>query len=93
MIMHIGSDVIIPTKNIIAIISFDIIECAECNIEFLKIARDKGLIKNILGDEKPKSFIITNIDGKNIIYMSSISSVTLAKRLSDQNNIYVEEVK
>lgn len=90
MIMHIGSDVVVPTKNIIAIINLDIIESAECNIEFLKIAKDEGFIEDAFGDEKPKSLIITDIDGRNAIYMSPISSVTLARRMATDQNIYFD---
>lgn len=79
MFLHIGGDVVIPVKNIIAILDIDTTTFSKDTKEFLKIAEEEGFIKSISYD-LPKTFIITEVDKKSIIYLSPISSVTLNKR-------------
>lgn len=78
MFLHLGENVVIPLKEIIAI--FDINSTTNADTKsFLKIAEEEGFIKRITEDD-PKSFILTERNKKSIIYLSPISSVTLAKR-------------
>jgi extracellular matrix regulatory protein B len=79
MFLHIGGDVVIPMKNVIAIMDIDTTTISKDTKEFLKIAEEEGLIKSI-SEDLPKSFIITETDKKSKIYLSPISSVTLQKR-------------
>lgn len=48
-------------------------------IQFLRLAEEDGFVERIT-DEKPKSFIIAEVDNKSKIYLSPISSTTLTKR-------------
>lgn len=85
MFLHLGGNVVIPLKEVISI--FDINSTSNIDTRhFLKIAEEEGFIKNI-SKESPKSFIVTERDKKSIIYLSPISSITLAKRCS-----FVEEL-
>lgn len=43
------------------------------------MAEEDGFVERIT-DEKPKSFIIAEVDKKSKIYLSPISSSTLSKR-------------
>ncbi len=86
MFLHIGGDVVIPIKNIIAIMDIDKTTISKDTREFLKIAEEEGFIETISND-LPKSFIITEIDKKSKIYLSPISSVTLQKRSGFVQNI------
>jgi hypothetical protein len=89
MFLHIGGDVVIPIKNIIAILDIDTTTISKDTKEFLKIAEEEGFVESISYD-LPKSFIITEIDKKSKIYLSPISSVTLHKRagyLDDISNV------
>lgn len=79
MFLHIGGDVVIPVKNIIAILDIEKTTVSKDTKEFLKIAEEEGFIENI-SEDLPKSFIITEIDKKSKIFLSPISSVTLQKR-------------
>lgn len=79
MFLHIGGDVVIPMKNIIAIFDIESTTISKDTKEFLKIAEEEGFITAISND-LPKSFIITETDKKSKIYLSPISSVTLQKR-------------
>lgn len=79
MFLHIGGDVVVPIKNIIAIMDLESTTLSKDTREFLSIAEEEGFIESI-SDDIPKSFIITEIDKKSKIYLSPISSVTLQKR-------------
>lgn len=86
MFLHIGGDVVIPVKNIIAIFDIESTTISKDTKEFLTIAEEEGFIKSI-SEDLPKSFIITETDKKSKIYLSPISSVTLQKRSS-----FVDEI-
>ena len=79
MFLHLGGDVVIPMKNVIAILDIETTTLSRDTREFLKIAEEEGFIKAISND-LPKTFIITETDKKSKIYLSPISSVTLQKR-------------
>jgi ribosomal protein S8 len=81
MFLHIGADVVVPVKNIIAIFDIDNTTISKDTREFLKVAEEEGFIESISTD-LPKSFIITEVDKKSKIYLSPISSTTLQKRSS-----------
>lgn len=86
MFLHIGGDVVVPIKNVIAIMDIDTTTISKDTKEFLKVAEEEGFIKSI-SDDLPKSYIITETDKKSKIYLSPISSVTLQKRSSFLNDI------
>lgn len=86
MFLHIGGDVVIPVRNIIAILDIDTTTVSKDTKDFLKIAEEEGFIESITND-LPKSFIITETDKKSKIYLSPISSITLQKRSSFVNDI------
>jgi len=86
MFLHIGGDVVLPLKNIIAIMDIETTTISKDSKDFLKVAEEEGFIESISQD-LPKSFIITEIDKKSKIYLSPISSVTLQKRSGFINDI------
>lgn len=89
MFLHIGGDVVIPMRNVIAILDIETTTLSRDTKDFLKVAEEEGFIEAISND-LPKTFIITEIDKKSKIYLSSISSVTLNKRagyIDDISNI------
>lgn len=86
MFLHLGGDVVIPLKNIIAIMDIETTTISKASKEFLKIAEEEGFIETISNDI-PKSFIITENNKKSKIYLSPISSVTLQKRTEFLNGI------
>lgn len=86
MFLYIGGDVVIPTKNIIAIMDIETTTISKASKEFLSIAEEEGFIISI-SEDLPKTFIITESDKKSKIYLSPISSVTLQKRSGFINEI------
>ena len=89
MFLHIGGDVVIPIKNVIAILDIETTTISKDSKDFLRIAEEEGFIQAI-SEDLPKSFIITEVDKKSKIYLSPISSITLQKRsgfIEDISNI------
>lgn len=78
MFLHLGENLVIPIKEVIAIFDIESSSNVDTN-RFLKIAEEDGFIKRITKDT-PKSFVLTERNKKSIIYLSPISSVTLVKR-------------
>ncbi|WP_352418583.1 extracellular matrix regulator RemB [Proteiniborus sp.] len=89
MFLHIGKDLVIPLKELIAIIDAESALKLEDTKNFLKVAGEEGFIYDI-SEGKIKSYIITEkVDKdkdnfsevrKSVIYGSNISSTTLLKR-------------
>jgi len=90
MFLHIGGNVVVPAKNIIAIFDIDTTTISKDTRDFLKVAEEEGFIEAISND-LPKSFIITEVDKKSKIYLSPISSTTLQKRSSYIKNMSIEK--
>ncbi|MGE4283115.1 MAG: extracellular matrix regulator RemB [Clostridia bacterium] len=86
MFLHLGGDVVVRLKNVIAIMDLETTTISKISKEFLTIAEEEGFIENI-SEDLPKSFIITEVDKKSKIYLSPISSVTLYKRAS-----YIDDI-
>lgn len=74
MFLHLGSDRVIPSKNIIAITDMKIVKSG-INQDFIQRKRTEKLVEDI-SEGNAKSFIIT--DKK--VYLSTISTLTLKKR-------------
>ncbi len=79
MFLHIGSNEIVLMKDIIAIMDIERTTTSQTTRKYLKKCEEKGIIQTI-GDDIPKSFIITREEGKDKVYLSPISSSTLNKR-------------
>ncbi|SFG90602.1 protein of unknown function [Desulfotomaculum arcticum] len=79
MFLHLGGDVIVPKKEIVAILDIRS-KASAITKEFLEIAGDEGFIINISTSGKEKTYVITN----NEIYLSPISCTTLKKRALSQ---------
>jgi hypothetical protein len=79
MFLHIGADIVIPLKNVIAILDMDTTTISKDTRDFLKTAEEEGFVESISND-LPRTFVITEQDKKSKIYLSPISSVTLQRR-------------
>lgn len=83
MVLHLGGDMVIPNKEIIAILKYDLNDF-EISKEFFKISEEEGFINYICAPEKAKSYILT----EKKIYVSPISTATLQKRGKDLSYLY-----
>jgi len=84
--LHLGENVVVPVKDIIGIFDMETTMYSADTIQFLRLAEEDGFVYRITS-EKPKSFIIAEVDKKSKIFLSPISSATLCKR---SVNIYNE---
>lgn len=75
MFLHLGGDVVVLKKDVIAI--FDVrTKLSPVTKEFIEIAKDEGFIKNISSQNKEKAYVVTTRE----IFLSPISCATLKKR-------------
>lgn len=76
MFLHLGADVIVPKKDVIAIIDIKNHHKSRITDEFLQVADEEGFIRHVTEQGKAKSFVLTT----KHVYYSPISSSTLKKR-------------
>ena len=79
MFLHLGGDTVVFMRDIIAIFDYNTAISSNDTKEFLSIAKEEGFVR-VISEDTPKSFILTEIDKKSVVYLSPISSTTLKKR-------------
>ena len=84
MYLHIGSNIVIENKNIIGIFDIDKLTIQKTAREYLSLAEKNGQIENVSPYDIPKSFIVTNENNGQKIYISPLNVQTLLKRLSEK---------
>ena len=85
MFLHLGENVVVPIKDVIGIFDLQTTMYSSDTIQFLRMAEEDGFVERIT-DDKPKSFVIGEVDKKSKIYLSPISSSTLTKRTDLEYN-------
>lgn len=85
MFLHLGENVVVPIKDIIGIFDLQNTMYSSDTTQFLRLAEEDGFVERIT-KEKPKSFVIAEVDKKSKIYLSPISSSTLTKRTGIEYN-------
>ena len=79
MYLSIGNDMAVRTSAVIGIFDLDNTTVTKRGREFLSAAEKEGLV--VPCDDLPKSYILTAEYGLNKVYLTSLSSATLEKRL------------
>jgi len=79
MYLNIGKDMAVREKSIIGIFDMDNTSTSKRTREFLTKAEKEGQV--VPCDDLPKSFILTAEYGLDRVYLTSLSSSTLEKRL------------
>ena len=82
MFLHIGNDVAVYMKEVIAVLDMETATTMKESREFLKMCEEEGFLYTIAPGELPKSIIITEENGNNFVYVSPISASTIRKRSS-----------
>lgn len=85
MFLHLGENVVVPVKDIIGIFDFETTTYSSDTSSFLRMAEEDGFVERI-SKEKPKSFVIAEVNKMSKIYLSPISSSTLTKRTNINYN-------
>ena len=79
MYLNIGNDMAVRDKSIIGIFDMDNTSTSKRTREFLTKAEKEGQV--VPCDDLPKSFILTAEYGLNRIFLTSLGTDTLEKRL------------
>lgn len=79
MFLHLGENVAVPINDIIGIFNLETTMYSSDTNQFLRMAEEDGFVQRITKD-KPKSYVIAEVNKKSKIYLSPISSATLSKR-------------
>ncbi|MGN0150188.1 MAG: extracellular matrix regulator RemB [Clostridia bacterium] len=80
MYLHIGNDIVVNINHIVGIFDMDNTTVSRLGREFLPKAQNDGIIINATED-LPKSYVLTKHGKEARVYISSVSSQVLSKRL------------
>jgi len=79
MFLHLGNDVYISEKDIIAICNLDTASVSKYTKSYLENREKSGAVETVCTDI-PKTFVVVRKKNKDKIYLTNISSTTLLKR-------------
>ena len=79
MYLHLGKGTVVNTSDIIAIMDLESSSLSANTREFLKVVEEEGFVCNV-SEEIPKTFVICEVDGQSVVYVTNISSKALAGR-------------
>lgn len=79
MFLHLGGEVVVNLKDVIAIMDLDVTSTSKITREFLAVAEEEGFVVNVT-DDLPKSYVLAEIDDASRLFISPIASSTLLKR-------------
>ena len=79
MYIHLGNEMVVNEKDIVGIFDLETTTISKHTRKFLEVSEKRKQVINV-SYELPKSFIITNKNNENKVYISQISTSTLQKR-------------
>ena len=79
MYLHLGRGTVVNTANIIAIMDLASSSVSANPREFLRVVEEEGFVKNV-SEELPRTYVVCEIDGQSVVYVTNISSKALAGR-------------
>lgn len=80
MFLHLGRDIVISQRSIVAVLDMDTATSSRHSRAFLSQAEKRGQVF-VVSDELPRSVVLcVGPNGQNAVYISQISSKTLIKR-------------
>ena len=79
MYLHIGENTVVNEKNLIGIFDLDNTSISKHTRDFLKRMQQNGCVENV-SYELPRSFVVCSDKKKATVYITQISSLTLAQR-------------
>ena len=80
MYLHLGNDIAVRKREIVAIFDLDNTSQSAQTRRYLSAAEKAGRVVNAAGDELPKSFVVCARDGQQTVYLSQLNSSTLLRR-------------
>lgn len=85
MYLHLGGDKSVDIKDIVALLDMDNTTVTARSRRFINEAARRGEVEDV-SEELPKSYIITEENGKSKVYISSLSPQTLIRRANGKIN-------
>ncbi len=79
MFLYLGSETTVRSDDVIGIFDLDNTTVSRHTRDFLRRAEQNKIVRYV-NFELPKSFVLTEKNGENRIYVSQISTTTLLKR-------------
>ncbi len=79
MYLSIGNDMAVRERAVIGIFDLDNTSTSKRTREFLSAAEQEGQV--VPCDDLPKSFVVTAEYGMNRVYLTSLNSSTLERRM------------
>mgnify|MGYP003295255814 CR=1 FL=1 len=79
MYLHLGNESIVPTSEIIGIFDIDKCSIKEATKNFLKKAEEELRVTDVSFD-LPKSFVVSEYNKKDRVYLSALTPKTLVQR-------------
>ena len=84
MYLHLGSNISVPTDDIVGIFDLDHASTSAVTRAFLRSAEEEGMVVNV-GTELPKSAVICCPAGSwQRVYISPLSAAALARRAAGE---------
>lgn len=84
MYLHLGKGRVVNTADVIAIMDLESSSLSPNTREFLRVVEEEGFARNV-SDEIPKTFVVCEIDGQSVVYVTNISSKALSGRVEKYN--------
>ena len=84
MYLHLGQNTVVNMKDIVGVFEMDNSTVSKHTRNYLTRAQKEHRVVNV-SMELPKSFIVCREGGREIVYLSQISTETLLRRASLQN--------
>ncbi len=89
MYLHLGSNVTVPSDDIVGIFDLDNCSSSRITLQFLKAAEEEGMVFPV-GEELPKSVVVCCPEGSwQRVYLSPLNVTTLVRRI--ESGLYEEE--
>lgn len=82
MYLQIGTEDFIKTEDIIGIFDLDNTTVNKATREYLNSAQKEDIVRTVSFD-LPKSFIVTEENGKRRVYISALNTATIYKRIEE----------
>ena len=79
MYLHLGQSVMVPKKDVVAVLDLDNTSQSYLTREFLSAAEKAGRVVNV-SDDLPKSFVVCQSRDQVTVYLSQLNSATLRGR-------------
>lgn len=86
MYLHIGTDYMINADDVIAVMDMETSTTTERGRQFLNRAEKEQQVVNVSIGMLPKSYVVIEKKGRQIVYVSPIAVSTILKRIEENRS-------